>query len=152
MFSIFTLFIYVCLHCHTTAVAEVENKGQITTKPCNIQSVYVKTERIEKTRKLLFWRINNNKFITIDRLFDDSGNQLMEKRTVSICSFDACDSRIFRRIKVVGNEIWVFAYGRNPDKGIVKRYNYCGDYLGKKPWENGDFWGRNGQKKELIED
>jgi hypothetical protein len=57
---------------------------------------------------------------------------------------DASDTRKFNRIKIKGDEIWVFNHGKNYDKdGTIKRYNYCGEFIGTKTWEDGDFYEKN---------
>ncbi len=107
---------------------------------CGIESVTLKTERIEKKRKFLFWTLRHKKVIVTDRIMDSNGNTVFEKKSVFICSMDACDDRKFRRIKIVNNEIWEFLHDKNYENEFIKRYNYCGKYLGKKEWENGEFY------------
>ncbi|SHJ26865.1 hypothetical protein SAMN04488096_1281 [Mesonia phycicola] len=110
-------------------------------KDCGIESVTLKTERIEKKRKFLFWTLRHKKVIVIDRIIDQNGNQVFEKKSVFISSMDASDTRKFNRIKIVGNEIWIFNHRKNYDNdGRIKKYNYCGEFIGTKNWEDGDYY------------
>ena len=110
-------------------------------KECGIESVTLKTKRIEKKRKFLFWTLRHKKVIVTDRIIDQNGNQVFEKKSVFISSMDASDKRKFNRIKIVGNEIWIFNHGKNYDKdGRIKKYNYCGKFIGTKTWEDGDYY------------
>jgi hypothetical protein len=106
---------------------------------CSITTVTLKTERIEKKRKFLFWRLPHKKIIHIDQIFDSNGKRILKKTSIQICSSDACDNIKYRRVKIVNNEIWVFHYNRNPEKAIIKRYDYCGKFLNLKPWVNESF-------------
>jgi len=120
---------------------EIQNINPIKKNNCGIESVTLKTERIEKKRKFLFWTLGHKKVIVTDRVIDQNGNMIFEKKSVFICSMDACDDRKFRRIKIKENEIWIFSHGRNLDKiNPVKRYNFCGNFLGTKKWEKGDYY------------
>ena len=117
-----------------------QNEQFAVKKYCDVESVTLKTERSEKKRKFLFWTLKHNKVIVIDRVLDSNGNELFKEKSVFICSMDACDDRKFRRIKIVENEIWIFSYGKNPEKtNPIKKYNFCGEYIGQKKWENGDY-------------
>lgn len=77
----------------------------------------------------------------IDRIIDDKRNQNFEKKSVFVSSMDASDIRKFNRIKIVGKEIWIFSHGKNVDKvKPIKRYDFCGNFLGIKKWEDGDYY------------
>ena len=119
---------------------ELQNKNLIEKNDCGIESVTLKTERIEKKRKFIFWTLRHKKVIVTDQILDSNGNKIFEKKSVFICSMDACDTRKFNRIKIVENEIWIFNHGENFDQdGIIKKYNFCGEFIGTKAWEDGDF-------------
>ncbi|MFI1770227.1 hypothetical protein [Thalassobellus citreus] len=108
---------------------------------CGIESVTLKTESIDKKRKFLFWTLKHKKVIVTDRIIDSNGIVLFEKKSIFISSMDASDDRRFRRIKLTENEIWFFRYGKIFNtNGSIKRYNFCGKYLGTKNWEEGDFY------------
>ncbi|WP_405384082.1 hypothetical protein [Maribacter sp. LLG6340-A2] len=120
---------------------EIQNSSLTEKKDCGIDSVTLKTERIEKKRKFLFWPLRHKKVIVTDRIIDENGNQVFEKKSVFISSMDASDTRKFNRIKIVGNEIWIFHNRTNYDKdGQIKKYNYCGEFIGTKTWEDGDYY------------
>ena len=120
---------------------EIKNVNLTEKNDCEIDSVTLKTERIEKKRKFLFWTLRHKKVIVIDRVVDQNRNEVFEKKSVFISSMDAYDIRKFNRIKIVDNEIWIFGHGKNVDKvKSINRYNFCGDYLGKKDWEEGDYY------------
>jgi len=120
---------------------EVQNGRLTEKKDCGIESVTLKTERIEKRRKFLFWTLRYKKVIVTDRIIDNNGNKIFEKKSIFINSMDTSDTRKFNRVKIIGNEIWIFNYRKNYDKdGLIKRYNYCGELLGIKTWEDGDYY------------
>lgn len=114
------------------SINDIENK-------CSVTTVTLKTERIEKKRKFLFWRLPHKKIIHIDKVFDNNGKRILKKTSIQICSSDACDNIKYRRVKIVNNEIWVFHYNRNPEKAIIKCYDYCGKFLNLKPWVDESF-------------
>ncbi|MFD0835107.1 hypothetical protein ACFQ0I_04985 [Mariniflexile aquimaris] len=77
----------------------------------------------------------------IDQIIDQNGNEVFEKKSVFISSMDASDTREFNRIKIFGNEIWIFSHGKNVDNPKpIKRYDFCGNFLGTKIWEDGDYY------------
>ncbi|MFD2938632.1 hypothetical protein [Flavobacterium notoginsengisoli] len=105
-------------------------------KKCLSENIKLKTDRIEKDRKFIFWRLPHRKITITDRVINTDGKIIVKKRTIHICSMDACDDIKFRRIKIIGNEIYIFKYNRDHYKtAIIKRYNSCGKYLGKKKWD-----------------
>ena len=122
-------------------ITEIQNQYLTENKDCGIESVTLKTERIEKKRKFLFWTLRHKKVIVTDRVIDSNGNKLFEKKSVFICSLDACDDRKFNRVKIVGKEIWIFSHGKNVDKvKPIRRYDFCGNFLGTKEWELEDYY------------
>ena len=109
-------------------------------KKCSVKNLTLKTERIEKKRKFIFWRLPHKKIIDVDRLINTNGKVILKKTSIQICSSDACDNRKFRRIKIVNNEIWIFQYNRrDPEKAVIKRYDFCKKYLGEKIWDEEEF-------------
>lgn len=77
----------------------------------------------------------------IDRVLGTSGNIMFETKSVFINSMDTSDDRKFRRIKIVNKEIWLFHSNKAKfENAYIKRYDFCGNYLGKKDWENWDYW------------
>lgn len=108
-------------------------------RKCSAQNVILKTERIESNRKFIFWKLPHKKIITVDRIIDVNGKVILKKSSIQICSNDACDDRKFRKIKIIDNEIWIFQYNRNPEKAIIKRYDFCRKYLGEKIWDEKSF-------------
>ncbi len=134
------VFLFINLNSGIKAT-EIQNGNLTKNNDCGIESVTLKTERIEKKRKFLFWTLKHKKVIVTDRIIDQNGNEVFEKKSVFISSMDASDDRRFRRIKVVNDEIWLFRYGKVFNRnGSIKRYNFCGEYLGTKNWEDGDFY------------
>ncbi|WP_159949993.1 hypothetical protein [Polaribacter septentrionalilitoris] len=142
IFSVSLSLIFVFINLNSgIKTSEIQNKTLTEQIDCGIESVTLKTERIEKKRKFLFWNLKHKKVIVTDRIIDQNGNEVFEKKSVFISSMDASDTRKFNRIKIVGNEIWIFSHGKNVDKvKPINRYNFCGDYLGKKDWEDGDYY------------
>lgn len=107
---------------------------------CSANNVTLKSERTEKDRKFLFWKLPHKKIIVRDQVKDANVNIILKETTIYICSLDACESRRYRRIKITANEILLFYYNRNPDNAIIKRYDFCGNYLGKKIWDEEVFY------------
>ena len=142
MFSVSLSLIFVFINLNSgIKTSEIRNKTLTEKIDCGIENVTLKTERIEKKRKFLFWTLKHKKVIVTDRIIDQNGNEVFEKKSVFISSMDASDTRKFNRIKIVGNEIWIFSHGKNVDKvKPINRYNFCGDYLGEKDWEDGDYY------------
>ncbi|WCC41460.1 hypothetical protein PJJ26_08145 [Tenacibaculum finnmarkense] len=142
MFSVSLSLIFVFINLNSgIKTSEIQNKTLTEKIDCGIESVTLKTERIEKKRKFLFWTLKHKKVIVTDRIIDQNGNEVFEKKSVFISSMDASDTRKFNRIKIVRNEIWIFSHGKNVEKvKPINRYNFCGDYLGEKDWEDGDYY------------
>lgn len=107
-------------------------------KKCSVKNLTLKTERSEKNRKFIFWKLPHKKITTVDRIVNNNGKVILKKTSIQICSNDACDDRKLRRVKIVNNEIWIFQYDRDPEKGIIKRYDFCENYLGEKVWDEED--------------
>ncbi|MDO7138609.1 hypothetical protein [Algibacter lectus] len=142
MFSVSLSLIFVFINLNSgIKTLEIQNKTLTEKIDCGIKSVTLKTERIEKKRKFLFWNLRHKKVIVTDRIINQNGNEIFEKKSFFTSSTDASDTRKFNRIKIVENEIWIFSHGKNVDKvKPINRYNFCGDYLGKKDWEKGDYY------------
>ena len=142
IFSISISLIFLIINLNSgIKITEIQNQYFTENKDCGIESVTLKTERIEKKRKFLFWTLGHKKVIVTDRVIDSNGNKLFEKKSVFICSLDACDDRKFNRVKIVGKEIWIFSHGKNVDKvKPIKRYDFCGNFLGTKEWKQGDYY------------
>ncbi|WP_298481466.1 hypothetical protein [uncultured Maribacter sp.] len=120
---------------------EIQNVNLTKKNNCGIENVNLKTDRTEKEHKFLFWSLYRKKVKVTDRIIDSNGNVIFEKKSVFICSMDACDDRKFNRIKIVGKEIWIFSHGKNVEKvNPIKRYDFCGNFLGTKLWEDGDYY------------
>ncbi|WP_109301202.1 hypothetical protein [Aquimarina sp. AU474] len=121
--------------------SEIQNVRFTEKKYCGIENGTLKTEHIEKKRKFLFWTLKHKKEIVIDLIIDENGNKVFEKKSIFISSMDASDTRKFNRIKIVGKEIWIFSHGKNVDKvKPIKRFDFCGNFLGTKKWEDGDYY------------
>ena len=134
------VFLFINLN-NGIKTAERQNVNLTENDSCEIESVTLKTESIDKKRKFLFWTLKHKKVIVIDRIIDSNGHLVFKKKSVFISSMDASEDRRFRRIKLVDDEIWLFRYGKIFNaKGSIKRYNFCGEYLGTKNWEDGDFY------------
>jgi len=142
IFSTIISFIFLITNLNSgLKTTEIRNVNLTKQNACEIDIVTLKTERLEKKRKFLFWTLRHKKVIVTDRIVDVNGKELFNKKSVFICSMDACDDRKFNRIKIVDKEIWIFSHGKNVDKvKPIKRYNFCGDYLGNKDWEDGDYY------------
>ena len=141
IFSISISLIFLIINLNSEIkTTEVQNVNLNKKNDCNIKNVTLKTERIEKKRKFLFWTLRHKKVIVTDRIIDLNGNKLFEKKSVFICSMDACDTRKFNHLSIVKNEIWLFNHGKNfQQDGIIKKYNFCGEFIGTKDWEIGDY-------------
>src|SRR5690606_31511285 len=72
---------------------EIQDVNLTEKNDCGIESVTLKTERIEKKRRFLFWTLRHKKVKVTDRIVDSNGKELFEKKSVFICSMDACDDR-----------------------------------------------------------
>ena len=142
IFSISISLIFLIINLNSgIKTNEIQNGCLTENKDCGIESVTLKTERIEKKRKFLFWTLRHKKVVVTDRVIDSNGNKIFEKKSVFICSMDACDDRKFNRVKIVGKEIWIFSHGKNVDKvKPIKCYDFCGNFLGTKKWEDGDYY------------
>jgi hypothetical protein len=112
----------------------MQKANQHEKKDCKNKNVVVKTERIEKNQKFLFWKLPHKKVIIIDKVLDSEKNIILRRKSISICSIDACDDRKFCRVKIVDHEIWIFEVDKDYEKSIIKRYDFCGNYLGQKDW------------------
>lgn len=119
---------------------EKKNVNLIKKNDCGIESVTLKTERTSKKRKFHFWKLRHKKVIIFDQVLDSNNNIIFERKSVFICSMDACDDRKYRRIKIMNNEIWVYGYGKNYENKYIKRYDFCGKYLREKDWTKNDFF------------
>lgn len=106
------------------------------THKCSLKNATLKSERTEKDRKFIFWKLRHKKIIIIDQVIDENGNKIFKKKSVYICSMDACDTKKFCRIKIIENEIWIFQYNRNPKKAVIKLYDSCGKYLSQNKWDD----------------
>lgn len=142
MFSVSIGLIFLIINLDSgIKTTEMQNVRLTENQDCEIESVTLKTEQIEKKRKFLFWTLRHKKVIVIDRIIDNNRNQIFEKKSVFISSMDASDTRKFNRIKIIGKEIWIFSHGKNVDKvSPIKRYDFCGNFLGTKKWEDGDYY------------
>ena len=142
IFSISISLIFLIINLNGGIKTAVTQNVNLTEKnDCGIENVTLKTERTEKEHKFLFWSLYRKKVKVTDRIADSNGNVIFEKKSVFICSMDACDDRKFNRIKIVGKEIWIFSHGKNVEKvKPIKRYGFCGNFLGTKPWEDGDYY------------
>jgi len=137
MFRILILFSVISLQ--TANANELSNdNGNFNTlkQKCSNKKAVLKSERIEKKRKFVFGKLPHKRIVIFDRIIDANGNEIIKTKSVYICSLDACDTKQFRRIKIIENEIWIFEYNRNPEKAIIKRYNFCGKYLSQKKWDD----------------
>lgn len=134
-----TLILFSFISLHTANANELSNEDEsvnFKTNKCSIKSAVLKSDRIVKDRKFIFWKLRHKKIIIIDRVINEKGHEILKKRSVHICSMDACDTKKFRRIRIIENEIWIFQYNRNPEKGIIKRYDLCAKYLSQKEWDD----------------
>jgi hypothetical protein len=142
MFSVSLSMIFAFINLNSgIKTSEIQNKTLTEKIDCGIEIVTLKTERIEKKRKFLFWTSKHKKIIVTDRIIDENGNEVFQKKSVFVNSMDASDTRKFNRLKIVENEIWIFSHSKNADKvKPIKRYNFCGGYLGKIAWEDRDYY------------
>ena len=117
-----------------------QSENQTDSKDCGIENVFLKTERIEKERKFLFWKLSHQRIKVTGQVVDSNGNIILQRKSAFMCSLDACDYRRFRRIKIVDGEIWVFRHNRKAENEFIERFNLCGKFVGKRKWEAGDFY------------
>ncbi|TCN53069.1 hypothetical protein D0809_21005 [Flavobacterium circumlabens] len=137
LFSFFSLF---SLFANSKTKGIPTNTFYVIDTTCSANNVTIKTQRTEKDRKFLFWKLPHKKIIVRDQVTDAKGNSILKGISIDICSTDACDGIRYRRIKITANEILLFYYNRNPEKAIIKRYDFCGNYLGKKIWDKEVFY------------
>lgn len=107
---------------------------------CDKEEIVLDTQTIEKDRKILFWNLSHKKVIIIDRVLDNEGNTILERKSAFIQTIDSSVDKRFRRIKIVDQEIWIFIYNRKPKNEFIERYNFCGKFIGKRKWEQGDYY------------
>lgn len=105
-----------------------------------VEKVHFETFTSSKTRKFLFWKLRHKKDIVKDEILDGKGNLIMKSKSVFISSNDAIDDKRFRRLQVKNNEIWKFYANKSATRTKIRRYDFCGKYLGKKEWLEGDFF------------
>ena len=129
LFSFFSLSIF------SMNISKLSRDTIQNEKVCSSEKIELKTERVEKKRKFVFWKLPHNKIIITDRVITSDQKLIVKTRSFHICSLDACDTRKFRRIKIIKNEIWIFRYNRHPEKAIIKRYDSCGKFLSKENWD-----------------
>lgn len=139
-FILSILFSFFSLFANSKTKGIPANTLYLIDTTCSSINVTLKTQRTEKDRKFLFWKLPHKKIIVRDQVTDAKGNSILKETTIYICSLDACDSRRYRRIKITANEILLFYYNRNPENAIIKRYDFCGNYLGKKIWDKEVFY------------
>ena len=107
---------------------------------CETQNVTLKTEEIEKKRMFLFWNRGHKKVIFIDRVFDENGKVVFKRKSAYMKTMDSGEDIQFRRVKLKEGEIWVFRHSRKGKNEFIERYDYCGNFLGKRKWESGDYY------------
>ena len=129
LFSIFSISVF------SMNMPKLINEKNQNTEKCSSENIELKTERIEKKRKFIFWRLPHKKIIITDRIINSNGKTIVKKISIHICSSDACDAIKFQRIKIIGKEIWIFTYNKAYEKAIIKRYNSCGKYLAQESWD-----------------
>ena len=132
LFSFFSLSIF------SMNISKLSRDTIQNEKKCSNENIELITERVEKKRKFIFWKLPHKKITIVDRIVNTNGKVILKKTSIQICSNDACDDRKLRRVKIVNNEIWIFQYDRDPEKGIIKRYDFCENYLGEKVWDEED--------------
>jgi len=129
LFSFFSLSIF-SMNMSKLSRDTIQNE-----KKCSNENIELKTERVEKKRKFVFWKLRHKKIIITDRVITTDQKLIVRTRSIHICSLDACDTRKFRRIKIIKNKIWIFQYNRDPEKAIIKHYDSCGNFLSKENWD-----------------
>lgn len=129
LFSFFSLSIF-SMNMSKSSRDTIQNE-----KKCSNENIELKTERVEKKRKFVFWKLCHKKIIITDRVITTDQKLIVRTRSIHICSLDACDTRKFRRIKIIKNKIWIFQYNRDPEKAIIKHYDSCGNFLSKENWD-----------------
>ena len=128
------LFSFISLSIFSMNISKLSRDTIQNEKICSSQKIELKTERVEKKRKFVFWKLPHNKIIITDRVITSDQKLIVKTRSIHICSLDACDTRKFRRIKIIKNKIWIFRYNTDPEKAIIKRYDSCGKFLSKENW------------------
>lgn len=129
LFSFFSLSIF------SMNISKLSRDTIQNEKICSSEKIELKTERVEKKRKIVFWKLPHNKIIITDQVITSDQKLIVKTRSIHICSLDACDTRKFRRIKIIKNEIWIFRYNTDPEKAIIKRYDSCGKFLSTENWD-----------------
>ena len=80
MFSVSLSLIFVFINLNSgIKTSEIQDKTLTEKIDCGIESVTLKTERIEKQRKFLFWTLKHKKVIVTDRIIDQNGNEVLKK-------------------------------------------------------------------------
>lgn len=139
-FIIIFLFFLNSIFSFNNSVSEIKNNNLHNSINCGIKHLTLETKRIKKKRRFLFWKLNYNKIIVIDKVFDSNKNKILETKSIYICSMDACDTRKNSRIRIMKSEIWIFKHGKDYNSRYIDRYNHCGQFIGKKDWEKHDFY------------
>lgn len=129
LFSFFSLSIF------SMNISKLSSDTIQNEKKYSSENIELKTKRVEKKRKFVFWKLPHKKIIINDRVITSDRKLIVKTRSIYICSPDACDTRKFRRIKIIKNEIWIFRYNSDPEKAIIKRYDSCGNFLSKENWD-----------------
>lgn len=129
LFSFFSLSIF-SMNISKSSRDTIQNEDKYS-----CQKIDLKTERVEKKRKFVFWKLPHKKIIITDRVITTDRKLIVKTRSIHICSLDACDTRKFRRIKIIKNEIWIFRYNTDSEKAIIKHYDSYGKFLSKENWD-----------------
>lgn len=95
LFSFFSLSIF------SMNISKLSRDTIQNEKKCSNENIELITERVEKKRKFIFWKLRHKKIIITDRVITTDQKLIVRTRSIHICSLDACDTRKFRRIKII---------------------------------------------------
>jgi hypothetical protein len=97
----------------------------ITYKPDSLTELILKTISITKPRNFLWFRLNHNRLIVKDAIYDGKG-LIIEATSKFICSMDACETIRFNRFIIKNGKIIKFKYSDKTNTGLRQEYNLSG--------------------------
>jgi len=99
---------------------------------CSESNIFLKTEKRERFKNILFFKTKLKKYKTIDRILDHNSNMILESVTKFIGSGDSWEIKYFNRIKIDNKKIIEYSYTNNSNYGKITFYNKCGILIKEK--------------------
>lgn len=98
---------------------------------CDAIKTHIVSEHKEHPKHILFFKTTLKKNIHTEKAVDGTGKVLVKTTMRSVCSYDACNGGPFKRVVLLGGEIYKVYSGRWR-KSTVTRYDLCGHKIGKE--------------------